>query len=198
MEVECLRCQCRMKLTRFTVQAWSVIIKNPIGYIRRLLHLCQKDTPTDGMHTSSWQIKHIPRLHLMIGQYLRDGAIGNALLVFFCRDLLTETRIEMGTLISLDDIPHLRLAHFPMFAHRHLIVGMHLDTQIFLSINKLHQQRQLTMVFPVHSLAQDRLWHFFDHRHQIQTLPDTIADNTRTGGHGTHLPTLTNRFVGRF
>ena len=84
-----------------------------------------------------------------------------------------------------------------MFAHRHLIVGMYLDTQVLLGIDELHQQGQLTVVYLIHLFAQDGLGLFVDHRHQIPSPPPAIADHARTGGHGTHFPTLPNRFVRR-
>ena len=197
MEVERLSRQFRMELTRFPVEPRTVVVKDPVGHIRRLLHLSQKDSAADGMHTAGRQIEHVARLHLVIGQHLGDGTIRHPLLVFIGRNLLFETRIEVGTLLGLDDIPHLRLAHLPVLTHRHLIVGMHLDTQVLLGIDKLHQQGQLAVIFPVHRLAQDRLGHLFEHKAQVQTFPETITHHAHTGGHGTHLPALPYRFVGR-
>ena len=197
MEVERLGCQCRMQFTGLAIQARPVVVKDPIRHIRRLLHLCQQDAATDGMYPPRRQIEHIASLDLMVGQYLRNSAVGNTLIVLSHLNLPFETRIEMSALIGLDDIPHLRLAHLPMFTHRHLVVGMHLDTQVLLGIDEFHQQGQLTMVCLINLFAQDGLRLFVDHRHQIPSLPSAIADDARTRGHSTHLPTLPNRFIGR-
>ena len=61
MEVERLSRQFRMELTRFPVEPRTVVVKDPVGHIRRLLHLSQKDSAADGMHTAGRQIEHVAR-----------------------------------------------------------------------------------------------------------------------------------------
>ena len=67
-------------------------------------------------------------------------AVGDAVLVFVWCYLLLESCIEVTALLGLNDIPHLTLAHFAMLSLGHLIVGMHLDTQVAPGIDELDEQ----------------------------------------------------------
>ena len=150
------------------------------------------------MNTTSRQVKNITGSDCVVCQYLRDGTISNAPMVFFRRYLLFETSIEMTAGCCLDDIPHLALAHLSVFAQCHLVVGMNLNTQVALSINELHQQRQLTTIFLIDRVSENLLRMFCDDSCQQTSLECPVADNARTRWNSAHLPALTYQFVVRF
>ena len=197
MKVERLRRQIRMQFARLAIHARTVVVEDAIGDVGGLLHLSQQDAATDGMDTACGEEEHVARLDLMVGKHLRDGAVGDAPVVFVECDPFAEPRIEMRPFVGLDDIPHLRFPHLAMQATRHVVVGMHLDAQVASGIDELHQQWQLTMVFLVDSLAEDGLGMLADDRDQIPTLPRAVADDAGAARHCTHLPALTDGFVGR-
>ena len=197
MEVERLRCQLRMQLARLAIHPRTVVVVDAVGDIARLLHLRQHNPAADGVDTPGREVEHIARLDLMVGQHLGDGAVGDAPLVFLGADLPLETGIEVRPFVGLDDVPHLRLAHLAMLPLRHLVVGMHLDAQVALGIDELHQQGQLTMVSLIDLPAQDGFGLFADDRRQVAARPYAIADDAGAARHRTHLPALAYRFVGR-
>ena len=103
----------------------------------------------------------------------------------------------MSPRFSLDDIPHLRLPHLPMLPQGHLVIRMHLYAQVPPRVDELHQQRQLAVILPVDSPAENPLRMLPDDRHQIPALPHAIADDALARRHSTHLPAFANRFLRR-
>ena len=197
MEVQGLGSQGCVEFTRLAIETWTVVIEDAIGDIRGLLDLSEEDAPTDGVHTTGREVEYIARLDLVVGKDLGDGAILNAPLVFVGRDLLFEARIEVGTRVGLDDIPHLGLAHLAMLALGHLVVGMHLNAQVALGIDELDQEGQLAVILGVDRLAQNGIGVFGHDRDQVATHKGAIADDAGTRGYRTDLPTLANGLVGR-
>ena len=163
MEVKGLSCLFRMEFTGLAIHARTIVVKDTVCHIGGLLYLGEQDATTDGMDTTCREIKHITCLDLVVSKDFRDGAILYPLLVFVGCDGLLEAGVEMGTLVSADDVPHLGLAHLPMFTHGHLIIGMDLYAQVFLRIDELHQQRKLTMILLVDCLTKDLLWMVINH-----------------------------------
>ena len=197
MEVQGLGSQGCVELARLAIETRAVVVEDAIGDIRGLLDLSEEDAPTDGVHTTGREVEDIARLDLVVGKDLGDAAVLNALLVLVGGDLLFEAGIEVGTRVSLDDIPHLGLAHLAMLALGHLVVGMHLDAQVALGIDELDQEGQLAMVLGVDGLAQDGIRGLGHDRDQVATHKGAIADDAGTRGYCTDLPTLANGLVGR-
>ena len=197
MEVKSLCRQGCVEFTRLAIETRAIVVEDAIGDIRGLLDLCEEDAPTDGVHTTGREVEDIARLDLVVGKDLGDGAILDALLVFVGRDLLFEARIEVGTRVGLDDIPHLGLAHLAMLALGHLVVGVHLYAQVALGIDELDQEGQLAVVLGVDRLAQNGIGVFGHDRDQVATHKGAIADDAGAGGYCTDLPTLANGLVGR-
>jgi hypothetical protein len=77
----------------------------------------------------------------------------------------------------------------------HLIIRVHLDTQVTTCVDELHQQGQLTVIVLVDSLSEDILRGFIDNRYQVTSSILAIGYNAGTGWYGTNLPTLTNRRI---
>ena len=197
MEVQGLCRQGCVELTRLAIETWTVVVEDAIGDIRGLLDLSEEDAPTDGVHTTGREVENIARLDLVVGKDLGDGAILDAPLVFVGRNLLFEARIEVGTRVGLDDIPHLGLAHLAMLALGHLVVGMYLYAQVALGIDELDEQGQLAVVFGVDLRTENGIGGLGHDRDQVVTCKGAIADDAGTGGHSTDLPTLANGLVGR-
>ena len=197
MEVQGLGSQSCVELTGLAIETRAVVVEDAIGDIRGLLDLSEEDAPTDGVHTTGREVEDIARLDLVVGKDLGDGAILNAPLVFVGGNLLFEARIEVGTRVGLDDIPHLGLAHLAMFALGHLIVGVHLNAQVALGIDELDQEGQLAVILGVDCLAQNGIGVFGHDRDQVATHKGAIADDAGTRGYCTDLPTLANGLVGR-
>ena len=197
MVVEGLGGQFGVELAGLAVHAGAVVVEDAVGDVAGLLDLGEEDTTTDGMDTTGREVEHIACLDLMVGQYLGDGTVFYAFLVFIGGYGLLEAGIEVGAGVGLDDVPHLAFAHLAMDALGHLVVGMDLDAEVALGIDELDQQGQLAMVFLVDLLAEDGLGGFVDDRDEVPTLPLTVADDAGAGGYGTHLPTLAYGLAGR-
>ena len=197
MEVQGLGSQGSVELTRLAIETEAVVVEDAIGDIRGLLDLSEEDAPTDGVHTTSREVEDIARLDLVVGKDLGDGAVLDALLVFVGGDLLFEARIEVGTRVGLDDIPHLGLAHLAMLALGHLVVGMDLDAQVALGIDELDEEGQLAVVFSVDLRTENGIGGLGHDRDEVATCEGAIADDAGAGGHRTDLPTLANGLVGR-
>ena len=118
-----------MELAGLAIHARAVVVVDAIGDITALLYLSEEDTATDGMDTTGREVKHIACLDLMVGQYLGDGTVFYAFLVFIGGYGLLEAGIEVGAGVGLDDVPHLGLAHLAVDALGHLVVRVHLDAQ---------------------------------------------------------------------
>ena len=196
MVVEGLGSQVGMELAGLAIQAWTVIIIDAIGDVGGLLHLGQHNATTDGMDTTGREIEDIAGLHLMVGQDLSDGAIGDSAVILVRGNLLLKAGIEVTALVGLDDVPHLGLAFLTVFTHGHLIIGVDLNAEVLLGINELHQEGQLTAVCLVGQLAQDFIGVFADDLIQRLACPGSITDDAGAGGHHAHLPALANRVNG--
>ena len=145
------------------------------------------------MDAASREVEDIACLDLMVGQHLCDRAVFNPFLIFVGCDGVFETRIEVGAFVGLDDIPHLRFAHLTVFAHGHLVVRMDLNAEVALSINELHQQGELTMIFVVDSYAEDFFGMLIDDRYQVFAFPWSIANDAGAGRHCADFPTFADR-----
>ena len=195
MVVEGLGSQLGMEFTGLAIHARTVVVVDAIGDIAGLLDLRQEDASTDGMNTTGREVEDIARGNLMTRQHLGDGMVLYAFLIFFGGHLPTETRIEIATGLSIEDVPHLALAHLSMDSLCHLVVGMHLDAEVFLGIDELHQKGQLTMILVVDRLSQNGLGVFGHDRDQVATCEGAIGDDAGTGGYGTDFPAFANGFI---
>ena len=77
----------------------------------------------------------------------------------------------------------------------HLVVGMYLDAEVFLGIDELNEEGQLTMILGVDRLAQNGLGVFGHDRDQVATCEGAIGDDAGTGGYGTDFPAFANGFI---
>lgn len=68
---------------------------------------------------------------------LEQGVIGNALFEFFFRDGVLEAVDQRGARLTVDDVPHLRLAVFALDTHRVVVVRMDLHREVVLGIDEL-------------------------------------------------------------
>ncbi len=82
-EVDGLGCELGMELAGLAIKARTVVVVDAVGDIGRLLYLSQAYTSTDGMDSSGRKVEHIALADLMPGKDIGDGAVGNALFVFF-------------------------------------------------------------------------------------------------------------------
>ena len=195
MVVEGLGSQLGMEFTRLAIHARTVIVVDAIGDIAGLLDLRQEDASTDGMNTTGREVEDIARGDLMTCQHLGDGMVLYAFLIFFGGHLPTETGIEIATRLSIEDVPHLALAHLSMDSLCHLVVGMYLDAEVFLGIDELHQKGQLTMILVVDRLSQNLYGMLADDADEVATGILAIGDDAGTGGYGTDFPAFADGFI---
>ena len=195
MVVEGLGSQFGMEFTGLAIHARTVIVVDAIGDIAGLLDLRQENACTDGMNTTGREVEDIARGNLVTCQHLGDGMVLYAFLIFFGGHLATETGIEIATRLSIEDVPHLALTHLTMDALCHLVVGMHLDAEVFLGIDELNQKGQLTMILVVDRLSQNGLGVFGHDRDQVATCEGAIGDDAGTGGYGTDFPAFADGFI---
>ena len=177
MVVEGLGSQLGMEFTGLAIHARTVVVVDAIGDIAGLLYLRQEDASTDGMDTTGREVEDIAGGDLVTRQHLGDGMVLYAFLIFFWCHLPAETGIEIATRLSIEDVPHLALTHLTMDSLCHLVVGMHLDAEVFLGIDELHQKGQLTVVLGVDRLAQNGLGVFGHDRDQVATCEGAIGDD---------------------
>ena len=196
MEVEGLRCQVGMQLTRLAIHARTVVVEDTVGDIARLLDLRQEDAATDGMDTACGEVEDIARLDLVVGKNLSDAAVGNTTAIFLQGYLLFETGIEMRPFVGPDNIPHLGLAHLTVQTLRHIVVRMDLDAQVALRIDELHQERQLAVVSGIDSLAEEGLGVFADDRDEVAPFPFTIGNDAGAPKDSADFPAFTNGISG--
>ena len=180
MVVEGLGSQGGMQLTGLAVHARTVVVVDAVGDVAGLLDLGQQDATTDGMNSTGREVEDVASLYGVVGQDFGDGAVLHTLLVFVGRYLLLETSIEVGSLVGTDDIPHLALAHLAVLTLCHLIVGVYLDAQVFLSVDELDQEGHLAVIALANGLTQNLLRVFLNDRDQVPTLPLAIADDAGT------------------
>ena len=130
-----------MQLTRLTIQSGTIIVKDTIGDIRRLLYLGKFDASTDGVHPARGKIEHIAFVYLMLCEDFYDGAIGNTFLILLWRDPFLKTCIEVCAWFSIKNIPHLRFPKLIMLTLGHLVIWMYLYGEILMGINDLCEKR---------------------------------------------------------
>ena len=195
MVVEGLGSQLGMEFTGLAIHARTVIVVDAIGDIAGLLDLRQEDACTDGMNTTGREVEDIAGGNLMTCQHLGDGMVLYAFLIFFGGHLATETGIEIATGLSIEDVPHLALAHLTMDSLCHLVVGMHLDAEVFLGIDELNQKGQLTMILVVDRLSQNLYGMLADDADEVATGILAIGDDAGTGGYGTDFPAFADGFI---
>ena len=136
VEVEGLGCQGGMELAGLAVHAGAVVVEDAVGDVGGLLDFCEQDAATDGVDAASGEVEHVACLNLVVGEDLGDAAVLYALLVLVGGDVLLEAGIEVGAWVSLDDVPHLGLAHLAVEALRQGIVGVDLYAEVFFCINE--------------------------------------------------------------
>ena len=111
----------------------------------------------------------------MACQHVGDGAVGNALLILLFRDFRLETAIEIAAGLGVEHEPHLGLAHLVVHALCHLVVGVNLDAEVSLGIDKLHEQWHLAAILLADGLAEYGLGVGRDDRDEILAFFRAIA-----------------------
>ena len=106
-KVNGLGSQFGMELAGLAVKTGTVVIEDAVGDIGGLLYLDQTDAATDGMDTTGREVEDIALMDFMLGKDLGDGAVVDTLLIFLWGYLLSETGIETGTGLGVEDVPHL-------------------------------------------------------------------------------------------
>ena len=105
--VDGLGSQLGMELAGLAVKTGTVVVEDAVGDIGGLLYLDQTDASTDGMYTSGGEVEDIALVDFMFGKDLGDGAVVDTLFIFLWGYLLSETGIETGTGLGIEDVPHL-------------------------------------------------------------------------------------------
>ena len=193
--VEGLGGQCGMELAGTTVGIGAAVVVYAVGDVATLLDLGQQDATTDGMDAPGGDIEDIAALDFVAGKDFGDGAVGYTTTVLLGGYLLTETGIEGGAGLGMDDIPHLCLAHLVVLAKGHLIVGMYLYAEVGTGIDKLGQEGKLASPDPVALLAQEGCSPLFDDFGEGTALHGTVEDYTGLRGDGTDFPRFTDRLI---
>ncbi len=131
----------------------------------------------------------------MLCDYIGYRSVGNALFVFLFCYVVLESGIQITSRLGIDDIPHLGLAEFVVYALCHLIVRMNLNAQVFLCIDEFYEQRHFVAVFFGHGIAQNLGRHLFDDVRQFLSFVNSVADYARTAWYRADFPTFANRLV---
>lgn len=106
-EVNGLGSQFGMELAGLAVKTGTVVVEDAVGDIGGLLYLDQTNAATDGMDTAGREVEDIALMDFMLGKDLGDGAIVDTLFIFLWGYLLSETGIQTGTGLGIEDVPHL-------------------------------------------------------------------------------------------
>lgn len=147
-----------MQLAWTTIEAWTIVVEDAIGKVGRLLNLGKEDAAADGMDSACREIEDVATFYFMACQDIGDAAVFDAFLEFVFGYWLFESSIEVAAWLSVDDVPHLALAHLVMDACSHLVVGMDLDAKVAFGIDELGKQRELAIVAVADGFAEDFFW----------------------------------------
>ncbi len=153
-KIQCLGSQNGMQLARESVHAGAVVIEYPVGDIAGLLNLGQENATAYGVDASGWQVENVAGPHLMAGQHIADGGIGHSTVILALSDGPAEARVYEAARLGIYHIPHLGFSGLVVFGAGHGIVGMHLDAQVAARVDKLGQQRQLSLMLLCNIRAQ--------------------------------------------
>ena len=82
---------------------------------------------------------------------------------------------QRSTRLTVDDVPHLRLAVFAFDAHRVIVVGMDLHREVVLGIDELDEQREVRELLRV--LAEDSRARFIEVRLERAARLRAILDD---------------------
>ena len=155
IEIEGLGGEVGVQLSRSAVDARSVVVEDAVGDIAALLNLGEKDAAADGMDAASRDVEDVARGDLMTSECGDDGPVGDAALILFGREMFAEAGEQRGAGLGVDDIPHFGLPHFIMHASGHLVVGVDLNGEVSLGIDKLDKKRELGAERVEYMLAED-------------------------------------------
>lgn len=131
-----------MQLAGLAVHAHTVIVKDAVCHVARLLNFCKQDAATDSMDTTGREIEDIALADLMACEGVAYRAVSHHAYIFLTREFAFETGIKEGAWLGVYDIPHLRLAVLAVMTTRHGIVGVDLNGEVAVSVYELHQQWQ--------------------------------------------------------
>lgn len=141
-EVDGLEGKVRVQLAGLSVKAKPAVVPDAVRKVRCLLDLCQKAARTNCVDSAGRQEKHIPWLHLISGQYVRNGAVCNAALVLLPGDLLLKAAVESGAGLGGNYVPHFRLSAElrAVDAAGHGIVRMDLNGEVAVRVDEFDEE----------------------------------------------------------
>ena len=131
-----------MELAQVAVLVATVEVVDTVGAVGGLLNLHKHASGADAVDASAGQEEAVARLHVVVGDGIGDGVIGHHLLILLGGDLLFQSHTDHGIVFRRHEIPHLRLAAGKSLAVGYLVVGMHLNGEILLGVDKLDEQRE--------------------------------------------------------
>ena len=132
-----------MKIPLLAVLADSAVIVDTVSDIGILLDLGDQDSFADRVQCSGLYKEHIALLYRDCIEHLKKRILLNPPGKLFPGDFFLEAIVEEGSLLRIEDIPHLCLAILAFVLQGKTVAGMDLDRQVVLGVDEFGQDREL-------------------------------------------------------
>ena len=132
-----------VQLAQVAVLVAPLVVVDAVGHVAGLLNLGQIAAGTNGMDATGGNEEAVALLDCILGQRVADGVALYHPLILLRRQPHFQSVIERGTGCGVHDVPHLGLSVRLAVALGYLVVGVYLDAQVLVGIDKLDEQRKL-------------------------------------------------------
>jgi hypothetical protein len=142
------------------------------------------------MHSACGDVEDIAGMHLVPSEYIADGAVLYASAVFLLRDVVAETGEECRSGFGIYDVPHFRLAEGVVALCREGVVGVNLNGEVAIGLNKLYEEGHLAAILIVNGLSEKGSSFLRDDGCKVSAGKRSVGDNGNAGRHRRCLPTF--------
>lgn len=138
---------------RLSVRAHAAVIVHAVRHVGILLDLRDDDPLADRVQRAGGNEEHVTLVHRRSVQHLGEGVVLDPALKFLTTDLVIKPVIEERARLTVENIPHFRLAVLVLVFERVLVGRMDLNGQVALCVNQLGEDGKI-LEFPA-ILAQN-------------------------------------------
>ena len=177
-----------MQLAFLAVRAFAVVIVNAVCNVRGLLYFRHYQPRADGVYASGRDKETISCRHFIGAQPVNDFPalyqFGIFRFVGFFRKAAHQTR----AFVRLEHIPHFRFAETVVPRTGQLVIGVHLNGQIFGRVNKFKQQGKIVARSGADFFTQQFRPEMFAQKVQILAGQRTVFSHGHIAFYGGQLP----------
>ena len=132
-----------MQLSVVAVFILTLEVVDAVSNVARLLYLSNEASCANGMNTTSRNEEAVVLFHLILCECIGDGVVLNHFLILLSSDLHFQTIIEFSVFVAWQRIPHFCLSTLFTLLASYFVVGVNLDREVAVGINKLDEQWEL-------------------------------------------------------